>query len=293
MTEPVEHPLAGFFLKFQRAETHFRTLHDEINGFLNGDFYAAGVQLDRNRHPVVRIKLTRPIPGEWSVLIGEIVYDLRSALDHLAYQLAIAESGDPLPDDIERSCAFPIFDNGPKFRRRTKKGSPDRRSGLFKIQGINRRAQATIERLQPYHGRKNPASYGLLILEELSNVDKHRLLHVTTAALERSRYRITSPAIQRITKIRAYDRAFKHDTTTVARFFAEWVPGIPPEVQMDLDLVAEIRFDKRSPANSVRGLPVLMSLEVALNYVWRHVLAELGPFLGYEYVPSGTEQPSD
>lgn len=56
------------------------------------------------------------VPLTFSAIIGDVLYDLRSALDHLAWQLVIANGGTP-----NRDTAFPIYSSpaGREFRVKT------------------------------------------------------------------------------------------------------------------------------------------------------------------------------
>lgn len=94
-----------------------------------------------------------------SILIGEICYNLRSALDYLVYELAILDSS-----KRQDGTQFPIDDTPEKF-------SKHKRSWL---KGLNSNHVAAIEKLQPYNG----ADWAR-ILRDLSNPDKHRLLTAT------------------------------------------------------------------------------------------------------------------
>ncbi len=124
------------------------------------------------------------LPIEWSVLIGEIAHDLRSALDGLVWQLALLN---PNISEPYFQTAFPICRVG--YGRRGKGGrhypcfwvwhkKTKRLVPLYKLQSVEKRFVARIEAFQPYkrgnQGRYNP----LLLLEELNNTDKHRLVTV-------------------------------------------------------------------------------------------------------------------
>ena len=51
----------------------------------------------------------------WGVLIGEILHNLRSALDHLIWQLVILETGAP---PTTTKTAFPIFETAAGYKSR-------------------------------------------------------------------------------------------------------------------------------------------------------------------------------
>src|ERR1039458_556639 len=51
-----------------------------------------------------------PSLQDWTLIIGDCVHNLRSALDHLVYAIAMHESGQNPPPKEDR-LAFPIVDN--------------------------------------------------------------------------------------------------------------------------------------------------------------------------------------
>jgi len=88
------------------------------------------------------------------VLIGEICYNFRSALDYFIFELAKHDSG-----IAQDGTQFPIVDRKKDFAWRTK----------MWLKGINAAHVAAIERLQPYSGCDWTKA-----LRDLSNRDKHR-----------------------------------------------------------------------------------------------------------------------
>lgn len=111
----------------------------------------------------------RPPLIRWGALIGDCLFNFRSALDHLAYDLAVANNqGRPLPTTVEETSEFPLFSKRPPTKREL-----DRRIGA-----IDQKARKLIEGMQPY-GRKDRAA--LKYLNDLQNFDKHRTLHLVFA----------------------------------------------------------------------------------------------------------------
>jgi hypothetical protein len=86
------HPLDGAWLKRNRASEHFKTLNDEVAASRERNPYRLRpIEFDpkEGRYPL-RIEVVEEPPARWGVLAGEFFYDLRSALDNLAWQLALA-----------------------------------------------------------------------------------------------------------------------------------------------------------------------------------------------------------
>jgi hypothetical protein len=116
----------------------------------------------------------------WGAIFGEIVHDLRSALDQLVCQFVILNGGVP-----DREHSFPVRGKEPangfgvEVRREWIDNGGRRRHGpLF---GVSDKAVALIERSQPYKGGNTSL---VSDLHELWNADKHQTLIPTTLVHE-------------------------------------------------------------------------------------------------------------
>jgi len=89
---------------------------------------------------IARVPSVVELQESLAVTVGDAVHNLRSALDHLIFQLACLNTNGSPKD--ERNIQFPIAD------------SPDVYAGQAKrhLQEVDKARQATIERYQPYHG---------------------------------------------------------------------------------------------------------------------------------------------
>ena len=160
----------GVSEKLRRAHMHRKDFERRVERFAHNDAYSVVRQDDveaGKRRWVVQIH-KRPPSVRWGALIGECLFNFRSALDHLAYDLAAANCGLPLDPKIEGLSQFPIF-----WKRAARPDELDRMIG-----GVHPEARQLIELMQPY-GRKGRAA--LKYLDALHNFDKHRTLHLTVA----------------------------------------------------------------------------------------------------------------
>ncbi len=170
------------YLRLDRAKEHIDFIHNEVGAFLDGHPYELAEHETRNPNPgpaggmvghsVYSLKVHREPPPSWGTIVGEALHDIRSALDHLAWQLGRLVN-DPPPN----RTAFPIFDSCAKYMAETEQGRPKRGSGLEQVSGLAPQDQAAIERLQPYNRPKTLVPDPLLELYRLSNFDKHRAVH--------------------------------------------------------------------------------------------------------------------
>lgn len=111
-----------------------------------------------------------------AAIAGDIVHNLRSALDHLAWQLVLLDGGQP-----GEETSFPLHESATN-----KRGNPR----VLTIEpGIRDAAiMSAVEAMQPYTEARyghDPLSDGLGIIRRLDNIDKHRLLLTVVHALDR------------------------------------------------------------------------------------------------------------
>src|SRR5271166_2457912 len=155
-------PLDGVREKLNRAEHNIVNLKKEADSFLDsGDYRAIPDDNENAFRRALEYHSTRSVPARFSVLAGEIVYHLRSALDHLVWQLVIANRATP-----GHSHEFPIFKAKPLKKDHFEK----------KIRGVSPRTAAIIESLQPYRAGTAADNDPLWILHDLCRIDKHREL---------------------------------------------------------------------------------------------------------------------
>jgi hypothetical protein len=172
----VTHPLEGVRLKLGRADEHLNRLNDEMRDRFDDQTYRVREKTDTRRADKIIEVLDPPeTDPQWGLLIGDFAHNLRSSLDHLAWQLALLNKraarqaaivGDPWPPNRNE---FPIFADisDPNAKRRLNKTL---RAFLVKH-------QSRIRGEQPYQRRGKAKAQPLWLLYELRNLDTHRVLH--------------------------------------------------------------------------------------------------------------------
>ena len=103
-----------------------------------------------------------PVPVQYSIRVGEIAYNLRSALDHLVWQLV--QSNGQHPDSYNES---------PIFRYKSRVLDQVER----KLKGIDEDRRQLIHEFQPFNLGGGIGKH-LLMLNTICNFDKHRHLNV-------------------------------------------------------------------------------------------------------------------
>ena len=122
-------------------------------------------------------------PPQISVLAGEVVYQLRSALDHLAFDLVKRNaSGITLPPTWENRCDFPLWLRIPDDQIKSGHTKPPLPYNCFtkSLPGVSRDAFAFVESVQPYQSGVGAGTPNVMkLIANLSNIDRHRYLNLT------------------------------------------------------------------------------------------------------------------
>jgi hypothetical protein len=165
---PPNAPL-GVKLKRDRALEHFRELVQAISQFLESNPFAMQ-KAEANGQILYRFSKVETCPVEWGVLIGECLYNWRSALDHLIWQVASTQH-DPPPDQLD----FPIATKADWWTRwKARYGVALPPDGLI-----------AIEQLQPVIRRPTaPDDDALAFLNRQRNIDAHRLIRTAGATIK-------------------------------------------------------------------------------------------------------------
>ena len=169
--------LTGVNAKVSRAKDHIQTVKDEVISWQDSSPYAIAQETNTDfTRWVLVIRLLKPADLlrrnllRWTLIIGDAVNNLRSALDHLIYAIAVHESGSNPPPD-EKRLAFPICDTAGEFKDTAKR-----------IKSLSSDVRTAVESVQPYN-RPHPTLPALLaILRDFNNTDKHKLLRLAYSA---------------------------------------------------------------------------------------------------------------
>jgi hypothetical protein len=183
------HPLDGVQFKLARAQSEVNVLRAMETAFFEETKHSI-VRAEHNSvsgKDVYRFKIDGiPFSLEsslgWGGFIGEIAHNLRCALNYLVYQLALLNSANK-PETVagDKGLQFPIFAGKGDFKRKGKRAikllALEHQTiieGLQPYQSISKSLLPTVD-LSKWSGRNSP----LFWLEEINNMDKHRVIHVT------------------------------------------------------------------------------------------------------------------
>jgi hypothetical protein len=177
--------LSGPRAKWRRAQAHLETLRQEIPEWSGGweppNRYSVTPETHRDGLEY-RFYVDPPeLDTEgWALLVGDCLFNLRSALDHIVYELHLRHYKGNIPTDAREAPAFPILTVKPDGKH-GRAADPAKWNEIKRLGFKQRRA---IEVLQPYnrrHHKFRDVRSRLARLQTLNNIDKHRRLHVLEA----------------------------------------------------------------------------------------------------------------
>jgi hypothetical protein len=268
--------LAGIDTKVARASEHLTALNDEMVAWDTRRPWRLSHHVhDEGREHLWRLRFDEPIPIEWSVILGEIVHNLRSALDQSVYWLGVDWTGKEVA-----GSSFPVYTRKATFAQRKKKSKTEwsSTSGMYKIRGIGPGPHAFIEALQPY-----PQRYGhrrdclaLRLLHDFWNQDKHRLVHLWGL-------RVTDDTLELPVEIAddcvfGIDRRMRHEGAIVMKMTSD---PPHPEVEMSGELTAFLSIQ----AGTQAGGPSISLLEMLR--ITARIVRKLTDALGHQADPMG------
>jgi hypothetical protein len=225
----------GIIAKLDRADEHLERLNREIGTWLDGKPHAYWAKPDfhAGRYSI-HVTVNEVPPPLLSVVCGDYVHCLRSALDHLACGNV---------KKITKRTAFPIYRDGDDFFCAVE--MPARRKRPGPLTGLDPEGNlfAAIKAFQPYEGPDGYERHPLFNLAELSNADKHRAILASAAANRR----VDAEALWvRGKHIVCSDAEYAMGTPLVNGAKVCWgtltVFGAEPEMEMEGDLPVEVAF---------------------------------------------------
>jgi hypothetical protein len=248
-------------LKIDRAHRQTNELNDAIGRFIaDPDDPPYRWSIERNtdhRKWALVLRAVKKHPDIWAVHVGEILHNLRSALDHLVY-----EASDPALRN--KRTEFPIFNDEAEFIR----------VAAPKIKGLNAATRAFVESNQPFTNKDTSIIHYLWLLYELSNTDKHRLLNFVSVghALSQGRFQI-SPGERGMTDahipavIGVPSEICLEDGAEYFSFSTREPLPDDANVHMNADIAVYVRFGDSTP--SAQGQDVIDLFRRCTNFTVR------------------------
>ena len=241
----------GIDLKIARAREHFANLDKQIRDFIKANPYPVQREYDSvSKENIFRVtEDPKELPAELGIVVGEMAYNFRSALDILVNHL-IEVNGKP----ITKTTAFPIFDQTSKWDS----------NYASKLSGLNSVQIDIIKREQPcfaknYDGRGRFLGY----LEDICNGDKHRKVTLVSAGMDG--YGITYTPI----KI-SHDQVTSHLGSVKKGTILLRVKG--PDADIGFGIFPGVAFGNEGPAAGI----LFSEFYHTINYVVPEIIVKLG-----------------
>ncbi len=247
--------LGGVRIKLARAHRHIQDLKrilDPVTEALNShDNIYGEVDGGDPTKLVYRVQRMTSIDPPWGAVVGDALHNMRSTLDHLAWQLVIFDGGGPC-----EHTRFPIYD----FRTNSK-GNP--RQVTIQPQIGRQDILDALDAVQPYQSPA-PSETQLSVISTLNNHVKHRLLLTMVGVLNFDDnppswglpHGVPSPWWR-------FNLAPLTDGDPVAWFDFQWTPA-PPDFEPHVSLA--IRLNEGLQGHWLRIQPVVAMLEGVLRY---------------------------
>jgi len=186
----------SYWLKLDRAEVHLNDLKARVAPYskVHPCLVTSSIKTDKKGTEwEYRAFADSPDDPWFPIIVGEFLFNVRSALDH------VAVAG--VPAKQKRSAYFPIVQDDlwevDELSDQLVTKHADARSGWERaVKGMTPAAIAFIKQQQPYHFKaegKNPRDHVLAILSGLQNADKHRYLVVVADTLKDGVVRVPQP----------------------------------------------------------------------------------------------------
>jgi hypothetical protein len=175
----VAHVLDGARLKLERARAHLTDVGTKVAAYMGtGPIAVENLEeRDGNRRHIrwVATAATAP-PADLGVIVGEWAHNVRGALDYTVYELVRRETG----GDDPRWTQFPVVVDEGRYddQERTR------------LRGAPAWSLPVLRGLQPFNDGDEAPWHPLAILTDVSNRDKHRLVHTAAMQIAGSQARV-------------------------------------------------------------------------------------------------------
>lgn len=255
-------------LKVQRAGQHLDEVRDVMAAYASRNPYCpVRVRQPKGQRHIwlYRLEMTEEPDPMIPVIIGECLYDLRSALDHLAVAMA--------PRKRKANAAFPVETTDPWARNGAGEfvySDERRQSFTSKVKDMPAEAVEMIIKAQPYQ-RENSKLETLSLISRLENADKHRSLIAVGHGIRDARSVVTAAG----QAIKQESAGFRENGMEIAKFgFTGPVPD-ESEVIVEVSGTATIAL-KVAGTDGCFLMPE--SLDILVRWVRDSAIPEFSPF---------------
>jgi hypothetical protein len=157
--------------KLDRARFHLETLRGEVDAFRAHSPYEFSMESPGNKRWEADIRVTvtvtkaPPIPDSWGLITGDILTNVRAALDHAVFPHIRAKK----PDLDRKFIQYPIEDRKEQWENKNR--------------WFEKPVHKVVGESQPCR-HADPTGHPLRVLRELVNMDKHRDLVIANYSVD-------------------------------------------------------------------------------------------------------------
>jgi hypothetical protein len=174
---------SSWWAKANRAKEHIDSLRRQVDEFRASAPYSLTPEpTEKPDRLAYRLRYSKPVPVAIGTTVGDVLHNLRAALESLAFEVARRGQGGTLTAKQEKESTFPICE------------TPDVLDAFFTgRKGLlyDRRARAALRSVQPFVNLEEAHKLGVALnrsfgedfrwsvlhrLDTLWNIDKHRRL---------------------------------------------------------------------------------------------------------------------
>jgi hypothetical protein len=184
------HPLDGARAKLARAAEHLDVFERDVLSYIG----TSPVQIDQRDDPEGELRRIRWIasasrdpPETLGLVVGDWANNTRAALDYIVFEIVRKETGNADP----RWTQFPITTAEADYPRRAAQ----------QLRDASPWALPVFDGLQPFHDGADAAFHPLAVLMDISNKDKHRLVHTTAMQFAGSQARLSGTSLLQIREL--------------------------------------------------------------------------------------------
>jgi hypothetical protein len=227
--------------KIDHAKTHLDLVKAEVKRYMdaNQSEFVPNASSTPDQ-PTFTVKPKSPIPEIIGLIVGDCLQNLRTSLDYLVWELVLAAGNTPNKENM-----FPVAFKLKSFQDAVSAG---------RLQGVNPAAIALIESIQPYHDGQ-PDATSIAVLNELTNINKHRRLLLTDFS--------TISLRETTDKMAAWLSVGSPDLTTLAHNAGIGRVVTAEQMNMQGDLIPLVAFNE----GAVKEMDVCFALEGLMAYV--------------------------
>lgn len=160
---------AAAWERWDRANEHRVSLASIWNDFIDTHPFDFALNPTGDGALVLQVWQESPTPPRFAVVMGEWLYNIRSALDYTLWATAVHDSGqDPPP--CEDVMQFPIYDTEKSWKRNE-----------YRLKVLLPKHREMLHAQQPFHGDVDANYLGWI--NRLARIDRHRRLVDGTARI--------------------------------------------------------------------------------------------------------------